>query len=661
MIAKVIVDINVRQANKEYDYLIPDDIIGKLSIGDKVIVPFGKNNKQKSAYVIDIIDTNYNVEFELKYIISLQNKEISIEKNMIDVAKFIQNTYGCSMSQALNTVLPVKKKMKTKSDEGLINNIIENKICNLTLEQKNALDSILNDDKCNEFLIHGVTGSGKTQIFIELAKNIIEDNKQVIILVPEIALTYQMVERFIENFGNRVGIINSRLNDTERYEYIKKVLDDEVDIIIGPRSALFAPFKNLGAIIIDEEHELSYKSEKMPRYDAREVAEYICKRDNIKLIYASATPSLDTYYKAINGSIKLIELNKRINNIQLPEISIVDMREEFAYGNNDIFSKTLLDEMSKTLDNGEQVLLFVNRRGYSNYVTCLNCGEPIICKNCDVTYTYHEQGNKLKCHYCDREIPMITSCPNCNSKNLYKTGYGTQRVEQRLKQHFSDYNILRMDYDTTRTKYAYKEILKEFHNHNAQILVGTQMIIKGHDFDNVGLVGILQIDETLNMQSYRASEYTFQTIVQCTGRAGRKTGKGRAIIQTLQPEHYSIKYAAKNDYKSFFNLEIAYRKLMQYPPIEKMLKITIADKKENKVNYVINRIKHYVESAKKDGMVILGPSNEIIYKLNNIFRKSLYIKGNDKIINYFIRVCEYVRVNDSECKYITITYDINPS
>lgn len=661
MIAKVIVDINTRQANKEYYYLIPEGIIEILSVGDRVIVPFGKNNKQKNAYVVDIIDKQSNSDFELKYIISLNNKDISIEKNMIDVAKFIQSTYGCSMSQALSTVLPVKKKMKIKAENNLVDNIIEKRSYNLTVEQKDALDIILNDGEYNEFLIHGVTGSGKTQIFIELSKNIIESGGQVIILVPEIALTYQMLERFIENFGDRVGIINSRLNDTERYEYIKKVLDDEVDIIIGPRSALFAPFKNLGAIIIDEEHELSYKSEKMPRYDAREVAEYICKRDGIKLIYASATPSLDTYYKAINGNIRLIELNKRVNNVQLPEVNVVDMREEIKSGNNDIFSKILLDDINKTLDNGEQVLLFVNRRGYSNYVTCLNCGEPIICKNCDVTYTYHEQGNKLKCHYCDREIPMLISCPNCNSKNLYKTGYGTQRVEQRLKKYFPEYNIVRMDYDTTRSKYAYREILNEFHSHKAHILVGTQMIIKGHDFDNVGLVGILQIDETLNIQSYRSSEYTFQTIVQCTGRAGRKNGKGRAIIQTLQPEHYSIKYAVNNDYKSFYNLEIAYRKLMQYPPIEKMLKITIADKKENKVNYVTNRIKHYVESAKKDGMVILGPSNEIIYKLNNIFRKSLYIKGNDKIINYFIKVCEYVRVNDSECKYITITYDVNPS
>lgn len=660
MIVKVIVDINTKSADKPYSYIVPADIEDEIQVGCKVEFPFGKTNKTKNGYVVEIKHENDLNEIKLKSIYGIVQKAIQIDSRSINIANFIKNRYGSTMSKALQVVLPVKTKVKTNKVFEELNSLNQDvKDIELNDEQKRAVNSFLSTES-NKCLLHGVTGSGKTQVFIEIAKKIIEDGKQVIILIPEIALTYQTVSRFFSIFGERIGILNSRLSNGEKYEYMKRAREGKIDIVIGPRSALFTPFENLGCIIIDEEHESSYKSDKSPKYDARDVAEFISANEDVKLLLASATPSIRSYYLAKEGIYKLIELKSRINNIKLPKVEIVDMKQEVLDGNMGIFAKKSIDTIQKTLDDGHQVLIFVSRRGYSNYISCATCGEPINCKNCDVSYTYHSETDSLRCHYCDRNIALPKTCKNCGGKNLIKIGYGTQKVEEELKRLYPDYKVLRMDKDTTKTKYSYEKILKKFHYKQADILVGTQMIIKGHDFYGVALVVILNIDATLNLPSYMANEEVFQAIVQCSGRSGRGKDSGLAIIQTFEPNNNIINFAKNNDYLSYYENEIAYRKLLDYPPVDVLLKISMADTYESRLISLMNRIKSYLVNAQKDGMIILGPSNEIIYRVNNVFRSNIYIKGDEKIINYSIRVCEYIRSNDKKCMNAIITYDINP-
>lgn len=663
MIAKIIVDINTRAVDKEFDYIIPDDMIPFLHIGDMVEFPFGKYNKIKTGYVIDIIN-NIDTDYELKSLISIKDNSVNIGKRTIEVARFIHENYGTTLIQALKAVIPVKKivKKRTKNSDSDFNSITNDKNFVLAHEQKNIIDSVSNDiekEKVNKYLIHGVTGSGKTQVFIELAKKISKSGKKIIILIPEISLTYQMVNRFITEFGKKVGVIHSKLSKGEKYEQIEKAKNGEIDIIIGPRSALFTPFENIGLIIIDEEHEASYKSDYSPKYDSREVAEFMSDRFNIPLILASATPSIETYYKCITGEYILFKMQERRGVAKLPNIEIIDMREEILDGNFGIFSQKLINEINRSLNNNEQVILFINRRGYANYINCLSCGTPLQCNHCDVTYTYHKEENLLKCHYCGKSIKPPNKCPICGSVHLDRVGYGTQRVEQELKKLFPDYTTIRMDQDTTSRKKSYEEIIKKFHNHEADILVGTQMIIKGHDFPAVGLVGILNVDNILNLSSYKASERTFQAIVQASGRAGRKDIRGTACIQTYQPNQYAIKFAANNDYENFYNTEIEYRKLMNYPPIKSFLKITITSYDNKKLGILTQRLWNYIDRLKKEDMSILGPSNEIIYKINDNYRKSIHIKGSTKVIKYFIRVCEYLLKKDELFNEVKISYEIN--
>ena len=427
----------------------------------------------------------------------------------------------------------------------------ENFQITLNNEQQAVVDEVTGDmeqGRQKTYLLHGITGSGKTEVYVKIVKKTIEMGKQAIILIPEIALTYQTVRYFRNYFGDRVTIINSRLSDGEKYDQFMRAKNGDVDVVIGPRSALFAPFQNLGIIIIDEEHENTYKSDQNPKYQTKEVAEYIAKLKGCKVILGSATPTIESYYRAISGEMKLVELNHRVDNKPMPEMMLVDMREELRSGNKSLFSRRLYASMKEKLEKGEQIILFLNRRGFSTFVSCRSCGYVFHCENCDISMTYHKNGF-LVCHYCGKTKKQPNLCPKCGSKYVKFFGAGTERVEEEVRRHFKNAKILRMDVDTTRAKDSHEKIYNAFKSREADILIGTQMVSKGLDFPNVTLVGILAADMSLNVPDYRAAERSFQIITQVAGRAGRGDKEGEVIVQTYTPEHYSLQYAKKYDYE----------------------------------------------------------------------------------------------------------------
>ena len=442
-------------------------------------------------------------------------------------------------------------------------NIPHEELSVLTKPQQEAFDQIQKEwqsDSPRPVLIHGVTGSGKTQVYMKLIRQVIGEGKQVIVLVPEIALTYQTVRRFYGWFGEKVSVLNSRLSQGERYDQFKRAKRGEIQIMVGPRSALFTPFSNLGLIIIDEEHEQSYKSENSPRYHARETALYRAQMENARLVLGSATPSLEAYTKAKDGEFRLVKLDARFEDRPLPKVSVIDLREELREGNRSVLSRSLRKAIENRLECGEQAILFLNRRGYAGFVSCRSCGAVLKCPHCDVALTEHNNG-RLVCHYCGYEQPRVEKCPVCGSPYIGGFKAGTQQIEQVLHKNFPKARILRMDYDTTRAKGSYEKILSSFAAHEADILVGTQMIVKGHDFPDVTLVGALAADLSLNVADYRCAERTFQLLTQAVGRSGRGMKPGEAIIQSYHPDHYSIQAAAAQDYEAFYQEEMAYRML----------------------------------------------------------------------------------------------------
>ena len=454
----------------------------------------------------------------------------------------------------------------------------------LSDEQYETAAAILADfdnGKKKTCLIHGITGSGKTEVYLALIEEMVKRGKQAIVLIPEIALTYQTLLRFYMRFGDRVSVMNSTLSAGEKYDQWERAKKGEIDMIIGPRSALFTPFPDLGLIIIDEEHENTYKSETMPKYHARETAEEIASMEGALVVLGSATPSLEAYYRAKKGNYKLYELTKRQAGGELPAVYTVDLREELKQGNRSIFSRKLHGLMEDRLKKKEQSILFLNRRGYAGFISCRACGYVMKCPHCDVSLSGHKNG-KLVCHYCGYEQPSVKACPSCGSKYILGFRAGTQQIEEAIGREFPKARVLRMDADTTRTKDSYEEILSAFANGEADILVGTQMIVKGHDFPNVTLVGILAADLSLHVNDYRAGERTFQLLTQAAGRAGRSGRAGEVVIQTYDPEHYSIVYAAKQDYKGFYEEEILYREMLAYPPAAHMLAVLIASPEEER-------------------------------------------------------------------------------
>ena len=503
----------------------------------------------------------------------------------------------------------------------------------LSSEQQEISDRVIDDfDKGirDTYLIHGITGSGKTEVYIDMIHKMIARGKQAIVLIPEISLTYQTLMRFYRHFGERVSVMNSTLSAGEKYDQARRAREGDIDIIIGPRSALFTPFPNLGLIIIDEEHEGSYKSETMPKYHARETAIELAKLvpGGASVVLGSATPSLEAYYRAQNGTYKLFELDRRLTGGTLPEVEIADLREELRSGNRSIFSRVLQEKLQDGLDNGHQAMLFINRRGLAGFISCRSCGYVFKCPHCDVSLSEH-RGGTLICHYCGYTQPVSRICPECGSKYVTAFRAGTQQIEKEVNKMFPKARVLRMDADTTKAKGSYEKILSTFAAEEADVLVGTQMIVKGHDFPNVTLVGILAADMSLYAADYRAAERTFQLLTQAAGRAGRGKFPGSVVIQSYQPDNYSIVCASKQDYKGFYEEEISYRKLLRYPPAAHMMAIQIMAKNEDYGKQLATRLRAQIELLKLENLIIIGPAQAAIGKINDIFRMVIYLKHEE--------------------------------
>ena len=531
----------------------------------------------------------------------------------------------------------------------------------LTIEQENIIREYINsDDKM--FLLKGVTGSGKTEVYMKLVERVLLEGKSAIILVPEIALTPQMIERFKGRFGVNVALFHSKLSDGERFDEWFRVKEGKSKVIVGARSAIFLPAKNLGLIIIDEEHENTYKSEQNPKYQTKEVAEYLSELKGCKVILGSATPSIETYYRALTGEMKLLELNSRVDNKAMPPMKVIDMRNELKGGNKSLFSRELFIAIQERLKRKEQIILFLNRRGFSTFVSCRSCGYVFKCNECDISMTYHKNG-LLICHYCGKTKREPRECPKCHSKYVKFFGAGTQRVEEEVKKYFNTAGILRMDVDTTRDKHSYERIYNTFKNGEADILIGTQMVSKGLDFKNVTLVGILAADMSINIPDYRAAERTFQIITQVAGRAGRGDKQGEVLIQTYTPQHYSLQYAVNYDYEGFYEKEFTVRAMMKYPPFGKLLLINGTSKKEDLLKNFMHKITMMIKPLVENclDIEILGPIPCMISKVKENYRWQIVIKG--EFDSYFSKNIKEILYDENKNVYndIRISMDINPN
>lgn len=538
----------------------------------------------------------------------------------------------------------------------------------LSENQARIVDSIAADFRSGirqTYLIHGVTGSGKTEVYMELIDRVIAEGRQAIVLIPEIALTYQTLVRFYQRFGEKVSVMNSRLSAGERSDQCARAEKGEIDIMIGPRSALFTPFERLGLVIMDEEHEGSYKSENMPKYHARETAEELCRMKDAILVLGSATPSLESYHKAKNGAIKLFTLKERLAGGRLPQVHVEDLRQELKSGNRSIFSRRLHALIDDRLEKGEQTMLFINRRGYAGFVSCRSCGYVMKCPHCDVSLSEHadryKKAGRLVCHYCGYETPGVTNCPQCGSKYILGFRAGTQQIEELLHKEFPVARILRMDADTTRNKDSYEQILSQFANEEADILVGTQMIVKGHDFARVTLVGILAADMSLHAGDYRAGERTFQLLTQAAGRAGRSALPGEVVIQTYQPEHYTIVHAANQDYEGFYEEEMSYRDLMMYPPAAHMMAVLVLSPDAVTGAGHARELAERAKAVSGDALaLVIGPTEASIGRINDVFRYIFYIKHRNYQVLTEIKDALEAYIDTMQWNADSVQFDFNP-
>lgn len=726
--AGIIVNNESISLDKIFVYKIPDNLIGKIKLGYRVQVPFGRGNKIIDGFILELYEQWDNLK-GIKKIGNICDDFTVLREKDIELIKLMRDKYLCTYLECIKVIIPtgITKGVKNKTKELIYVNhklkeqllkenykniykIVEenngmytkselSKVFNLSLssintmikhgileseetiidrfnvrsyskynakelnkEQRIAVDEILKSNS-NVFLIHGVTGSGKTEIYMNLVSEFIRKGKECIVLVPEIALTPQMVERFKGRFGKDVAVFHSKLSDGERYDEWLRVKNLKVKVAIGARSAIFLPFNNLGMIIIDEEHENSYKSDSDPKYSALEIGELKSKIENCKLVLGSATPSIETYYRCKKGDIQLLTLENRADGAAMPEVHVVDMRDELLKNNKSIFSSQLYNEISTTLNKKEQIILFLNRRGFSTFVSCRKCGYVFKCKNCDISLTYHSKENYLECHYCGSKYEVMRVCPRCGSKYVKYFGIGTEKIEEEIKINFPKARVIRMDFDTTRKKNAHEQIYNSFKNGEADILVGTQMIAKGLDFKNVTLVGVIAADISLNLPDFRSSEKTFQLITQVGGRAGRGSKKGKVVVQTYSPEHWSIKCSTSNDYNSFFSEEIKIRENMNYPPFGKILAINLSSKNEELLIKSIQKVGIILNNRLEgnDKIKILGPCPCILSKIKEYYRWQILIKGqlnNDLALEIKNLVYKYLQevYND-----IRISLDINPT
>ena len=660
--ADIIIDISHENVDHVFQYRIPPALVPEIRAGVQVCVPFGSGNRTREGYVVDIKQKpDYDVA-KIKEIAGIVSGSVTADARQIELAWWMKERYGSTMNQALKTVLPVKRKVKARGSKaaGLSGETACEAVV-LNEAQRQIADRFCRDYDSGDrtpYLIHGITGSGKTEVYMAMIEHVVAQGKQAIVLIPEIALTYQTVMRFYRRFGIRICVMHSRLSAGERYDQLERAKRGETDIMIGARSALFTPFPNLGLIVMDEEHEGAYKSEVTPRYHAREVAEQLAKMWDAAFVMGSATPSVEAYTKAKAGIYRLFTLKSRaVKGTSLAAAHVVDMRAEIRDGNKSVFSRQLQELIADRLAKKEQVMLFMNRRGYSNFVSCRSCGEAIKCPHCDVSLTLHNR-NKLVCHYCGYSVPLPKICPKCGSSYLAGFGTGTQKLEELTGQMFPGARILRMDLDTTSKKGGHEQILSAFAKGEADILIGTQMIVKGHDFPGVTLVGVMAADVSLYAPDYCSAERTFELLVQAAGRAGRGRKPGIAVIQTYVPEHYSIRAAAMQDYEAFYEQEMGFRRLMAYPPSCRMLSIQVAGEEEKLMSHMMNAIRASVEKNFGAQTAVIGPVPAPVYKVNDIYRKILYMKHENYDI--LIKIQKYVKQRwdeTQECRRLTIQFD----
>lgn len=613
----------------------------------KMMLPPGTTTKKESNRIrekkISCVYLKREIE-DIQY--EIENQRIKSPKQ-IRVLRFLIENEGATIQDIEMFADTTRAVVKTLEKNGYVEvieqTIDRNPFLNrdvektekllLTEEQQNAyleVEQAIQEKQFKSFLLYGITGSGKTEIYLQLIEKVLKENKSAIVLVPEISLTPQMVNRFIARFGtDTIGVLHSKLSVGERYDAWKRIEKGECKIVIGARSAIFAPIQNLGIIIIDEEHDNSYKSEMSPRYQAKEVATRIAREQKVPLVLGSATPDITTFYKAQNAEIKLLTLSKRANHSQLPKMEIVDLRQELANGNRSMISNVLYQAIEKNIERKRQTILFLNRRGFSTFLMCRDCGHVLKCKNCNISLTYHKKEEKLKCHYCGHQEEVVKICPECGSEKIRYFGTGTQRLEQEINRLFPKATTIRMDIDTVTKKNSHEDILNQFQKENIDILIGTQMVVKGHHFPKVTLVGVVAADSSLNMDDYRAEERTFDLIVQVAGRAGREKEEGKVIVQTYNPDSYSIQYAKKQDYLPFYATEINLRKQLKYPPFCDIIMIGISGEKEKDVKQSAECIYRELENAKMMANIqinIMKPLPAPVDKIKNRYRWRIIIK-----------------------------------
>lgn len=633
--AEIIIDISSGALDRKFTYEIPVDLAEEITVGTAVKVPFGRGNSLRQGFVIGLTNqVDYDVS-KIKAIAGIESRKNDVAQKSIELALWMKQHYGSTMIAALKTVLPVKKKVKSRTEkrsENIRNDQVDitQKTPAVTLSPRQAyiIEDILDHDP-GVSLIHGITGSGKTEVYMGLIAGMISRGKQSIMLVPEIALTYQNVARFEARFGSRVAVLHSKLSAGERSDMWEAASRGEVQVVIGPRSALFVPFPDLGMIIMDEEHEASYKSEPTPKYHAREVAERIAAMNNAYLVLGSATPSLESYSRALSGRYKLYELTERLTGGSLPKVYITDLRQELRRGNLTVFSEKLHRLMVDRLAKKEQIMLFLNRRGFSGFISCRVCGKAIRCPHCDVTMTEH-MGGRMVCHYCGHTSIRPQTCPSCGSKYIGRFKAGTEAVEKAIHMTFPEARVLRMDADTTTKKGSFERILKDFARGKADILLGTQMIVKGHDFPNVTLVGILAADNSLNSTDFRSAERTFQLITQAAGRAGRGSIPGEVVIQTYQPDSHAIIHGASQNYRDFYDEEMAYRQIMSYPPTSHLVAVLIQSKNADLCARTALDLAGKTRELASRNAYVIGPGAATIGRINDVFRQVFYIKSKDE-------------------------------
>ena len=668
--ADIIIDISHESVDRIFQYRIPGDLQEEVKIGSQVCVPFGSGNRRRKGYVVEITEKAAFDEARIKEVAGLVKGSVTADSRLLELAWWMKERYGSTMHQALKTALPVKRRVKARNQQvvkSMIGDLWSWKEAEkkpdifLNEQQQQVVDAFCRDYDKGErtpYLIHGITGSGKTEVYMTMIDHVLSSGCQVIVLIPEIALTFQTVMRFYARFGERICVMHSRLSDGERYDQFDRARRGEAQIMIGARSALFTPFERLGLIVMDEEHEGAYRSEGAPRYHAREVAEHLARMEGAHFVMGSATPSVEAYSKAEAGLYRLFSLKLRAGKgSALASTEIVDMRGELREGNKSIFSRRLQELIKDRLEKKEQVMLFINRRGYSSFVSCRSCGKAIKCPHCDVSLTLHNN-RRLTCHYCGYTIPLPGTCPFCGSEYLAGFGVGTQKIEEMAKQMFAGARVLRMDLDTTSRKGGHEAILAAFAKGEADILIGTQMIVKGHDFPGVTLVGGLAADVSLYAPDYRCAERTFQLLVQAAGRAGRGMRPGTAVIQTYIPEHYGIQAAAAQDYQAFYRQEMGYRRLMHYPPVNHMLGLQVSGRDEELTSHMIDLIRDSVVRHFGACLEVIGPVPAPVYKVNDIYRKILYMKQENYDI--LIRIRKYIqdRWDETEdCKKLAVQYD----